>query len=60
MKEPKDLRIDISTEDGVFWNDLKKKSNEIILGSEREIIIQREIIALCDKKIDEENAKLKD
>ena len=58
-KIPEDLGIEIGTKDQAFWTKFKNNSEEIILGSEREIEIQTEIVKFCDKRIAEEKEKMK-
>jgi len=54
---PKDLGIKIGTKEEVFWTDFKKTCEENILGRKRDILIQKEIIKLCDSIIKEEQQK---
>lgn len=53
------LGIVIGSKDEVFWNSVKEKCVEHILECEREIIIQKHILALAVSKIDEEKEKFK-
>lgn len=43
-----------------FWTRTKEKAEEGILAAQREIIIDKEIVKLCDRMISAEVAKNKD
>jgi len=59
MKEPKDLGVKIGTKEQVFWNDLKTKMDDGIMNAEKEIEINKHVLILAEKKIEEEKEKLK-
>lgn len=57
MNEPKDLGVKIGTKKEVMWTTLKDTAEKLILSSEAEIIIQKEVIRIADEKIGEEQKK---
>jgi len=57
MKEPKDLGIKIGTHLEALWTNVKKEAENLIKGSEDNLIIQRELLKVANSKIAEEQAK---
>ena len=59
LEEPKDLGIKIGSPEEIFWTDVKTKAKQSILDNERSMIINKAIVDLASKKIEEEINKLK-
>ena len=57
MEEPKDLGLKIGTKKQAMWIKLKNDAEKLILSSEAEIMIQKEVIKFADKIIPEEEKK---
>lgn len=57
MKTPKDLGIKIGSPLEVLWTSVKKESKILIEQSENNLIIQKEILKIAEKIIEEEKAK---
>lgn len=57
-KIPKDLGLKMTTKDGSIWLDVAKACRVSIENCEKELVIQREILQLAEKRIAEEKAKL--
>ena len=51
MKNPKDLGVKIGTPAEVLWTKVKKESEILIKQSEDNLIIQKAILNLAEKKI---------
>lgn len=61
MTKNKDLSSDdikIGTKDQVVWETVKRNCVEAIQGAENELLIQREVLKLAEKKIAEETQSL--
>lgn len=59
IKIPKDLGIKIGTKSQILWERLKKEALILIEQSEDNLEIQKEILKLAEKRIEEEKEKLK-
>ena len=59
IKEPKDLGIKIGTKAQVLWTKVAKEAEILIEQSEQNIIIQKSIFRMAEKKIAEEKEKFK-
>lgn len=57
MEKVNDLGIKIGTKDEVLWTSVKKEAEMLIIQSENNLKIQREILKLADRKIQEEQSK---
>jgi len=58
MKEPKDLGVKIGTKDEVLWTRVRDEAKALIEQSENNLIIQKEMLKLAEKKIAEEKQKV--
>jgi len=56
-EEQEDLGIKIGTPEEAFWTDLKKKLEKDMDNARHELIINAEVLKLCDKKIEDEQNK---
>ena len=55
----KDLGIKMGTKEEALWKRVKKEAEVLIEQSEDNLIIQKEILTLADKRIVEEKEKFK-
>lgn len=55
--EKEDLKLKIGTKEEALWERVKKEAKVLIEQSEQNLIIQKEILALAEKKIQEEQLK---
>lgn len=53
LKTPKDLGIKIGTPEQALWTKVKEEAEILIKQSENNLIIQKEILKLAEKKIKE-------
>jgi len=51
MEEPKDLGIKIGTKLEALWTNVKREAELLIKQSENNLIIQKELLKLANKKI---------
>lgn len=56
--KPEDLGIKVGTEAEVVWTNVKREAKVLIKQSEDNLMIQREMLKLANKKIEEEKAKV--
>lgn len=56
-KQKEDLGIKIGTPEEAFWTQTKKEVEANTLNARRTILMNDELIKLCDRKISEEKAK---
>ena len=56
---PSDLGLKLGTRDLVVWQEVLKSAQAALDGCEKEMLIQKEIIILAERKVEEENAKFK-
>ena len=54
---PKDLKIKIGTKAEVMWTELRTQTKILIESDEKSLIVNREILKLCDEKIAQEQEK---
>lgn len=54
----KDLGIKIGTKEEVIWTKVKKEAEILIEKFEESLIIEKEMLKLANRRIDEEKAKL--
>lgn len=59
LEEPKDLGITVGTKEQIVWEQVKKESLVLIEQSKQNLMIQTEILALAERKIQEEKEKYK-
>lgn len=57
MKIPKDLGLKIGSKDQILWESVAKEARVLIVQSENNMTIQREMLKLAEKKIAEEKIK---
>ena len=55
----KDLGVKIGSKEQVLWENVKKESEILIEQSEDNLVIQKELLKLAEKKITEEKEKFK-
>jgi len=58
MKEPKDLGVKIGTKEQAIWETVKNEAKVLIEQSEKNLIIQKAMLALAMRKIEEEKRKV--
>ena len=57
-KIPKDLKIEIAVNnEAAFWKRTKDQTEESTVNCERQIIINNDLLKLCEAKIEEEESK---
>lgn len=58
-EEKKDLGIKVGTKEQKIWTELKKKTEVMIDEMEKALLVNKEILALCNDKIKKEMEKFK-
>lgn len=57
-KIPKDLGLKMGTKEGAIWEEVARACKVLIENCEKELLIQKEILKLAEKKISQEKLKL--
>lgn len=57
-KIPEDLGLKLGTKAFVLWEEVLKTAKTQVEACEREILIQKEIVILAEKKLEEEKRKV--
>lgn len=58
IKEPKDLGVKIGTKEQVLWENVLKGAKVQIEKCEAELIVQKEVVLLANRKIKQEKEKM--
>jgi len=56
-KEPEDLGIKMGTKEEVLWTEVKKNCQVAIENLDKELIINKELLKIAERRIKEEQAK---
>jgi len=55
----KDLKVKIGSKDEVYWTNVLKQSEELVLKGKNDLVINQMIVVLAEKKIEEAKEKFK-
>jgi len=58
LKEPEDLGLKVGTKKEASWTEIKDKCKQRVFDNEINIIVDEAVIALAEKKIQEEKGKV--
>ena len=58
-KSEEDLQLDIGTKDRAIWEEFLKARKVMVEALEKELVIERELIALAERRVAEEKEKFK-
>jgi len=47
----KNIKVKIGTQDEAFWTDIKKKTEQEIVGLEKMLKFNRSLLEMCEEKI---------